>query len=101
MNLTLVLASIGFTLLAAEAMLRWAGRDHPQWNQLDPLVGWRPRPGLAGWYAGEVDNYISINREGYRDARELETPDWTGDDAYPVKYPDGSGGEDDAHRRGR
>ncbi|HEY6912208.1 MAG TPA: nucleotidyltransferase [Myxococcales bacterium] len=41
------------------------------------------------------------NREGYRDARELETPDWTGDGAYPVKYPDRSGGEDDAHRRGR
>ena len=44
---------------------------------------------------------LGTNREGYRDARELETPDWTGDDAYPVKYPNGSGGEDDAHRGGR
>ncbi len=39
------------------------------------------------------------NVEGYRDARELETQGWTGDHAYPVKYPDGSGGEDDANRR--
>ena len=27
------------------------------------------------------------NVEGYRDARETETPDWGGDAAYPVKYP--------------
>jgi hypothetical protein len=39
------------------------------------------------------------NVEGYRDARELETQGWAGDRAYPVKYPDGSGGKDDANRR--
>jgi hypothetical protein len=66
-NLVLVLVSIGFSLLVAEALLRWTGHDHPQWNKLDPLVGWRPRPAVAGWYSGEVDNYISINQEGYRD----------------------------------
>ena len=27
------------------------------------------------------------NVEGYRDARETETPGWTGDAAYPVTYP--------------
>ena len=27
------------------------------------------------------------NVEGYRDARETETPEWAGDSAYPVKYP--------------
>ena len=27
------------------------------------------------------------NVEGYRDARETETPDWSGDSAYPVNYP--------------
>ena len=36
---------------------------------------------------------------GYRDARELEVPDWTGDRAYPVKYP--PQGPADANRRGR
>jgi hypothetical protein len=41
------------------------------------------------------------NVEGYLDARELEAKDWTGDQAYPVKYPGGSGGQDDAHRGGR
>jgi hypothetical protein len=39
------------------------------------------------------------NVQGYRDARETETPGWTGDRAYPVRYPDR--GRDDAHRRGR
>ena len=38
------------------------------------------------------------NVEGYLDARELETRDWTGDQAYPVRYP---GGQDDAGRGGR
>jgi hypothetical protein len=66
-NLMLAVVSVGFSLLVAEALLRWAGHNHPQWNKLDPLVGWRPRPGVAGWYSGEVDNYMSINQEGYRD----------------------------------
>ena len=39
------------------------------------------------------------NVQGYRDARETETPGWAGDRAYPVRYPDR--GRDDAHRRGR
>jgi len=39
------------------------------------------------------------NVEGYRDAREIETQGWTGDDAYPVSYPDR--GRNDAHRRRR
>ena len=37
---------------------------------------------------------------GFRDARELETKGWTGDQAYPVKYPV-SGGSGHAHRRRR
>ena len=36
---------------------------------------------------------------GYRDARERETPGWTGDRAHPVRYPEA--GRDDAHRRSR
>ena len=30
---------------------------------------------------------FETNTEGYRDARETETPGWTGDSAYPVHYP--------------
>lgn len=63
----LTLLSLGLSLLLAEALLRWIGYDHPQFYRLDPLLGWRPRPGVSGWYSGEVDNYIAINREGYRD----------------------------------
>ena len=39
------------------------------------------------------------NVEGYRDAREIETEGWSGDGAYPVRYPDR--GRKDAHRRSR
>ena len=39
------------------------------------------------------------NVEGYRDARETESPGWTGDQTYPVKYPER--GREDAHRRSR
>jgi hypothetical protein len=41
----------------------------------------------------------ATNLEGYRDARELEVDGWTGDQSYPVRYPDR--GKDDAHRRSR
>ena len=41
------------------------------------------------------------NVEGYLDAREYESKDWTGDQAYPVRYPARSEGQDDAHRGGR
>ena len=66
-NAGLVFGSVALSLLLAEALLHWIGHPHPQWNMLDPLVGWRPHPGLTGWYSGEVDNYIAINRDGYRD----------------------------------
>ena len=66
-NVGLVLGSVALSLLLAEGLLRWVGHPHPQWDELDPLVGWRPRPGLTGWYSGEVDNYIAINQAGYRD----------------------------------
>jgi len=39
------------------------------------------------------------NVEGYRDGRETESPGWTGDQTYPVKYPER--GREDAHRRSR
>ena len=41
------------------------------------------------------------NVEGYLDARDFESQDWTGDQAYPVKAPSRSGGQEDAHRGGR
>jgi len=41
------------------------------------------------------------NVQGYLDARELEVEGWSGDQAYPVKYPARAGGQEDAHRGGR
>jgi hypothetical protein len=37
------------------------------------------------------------NALGYQDSREMETAGWTGDQRYPVKYPEGQ----DANRSGR
>ena len=66
-NIVLTLASILLALLSAEVILRWVGYDHPQFYMLDPVVGWRPRPGVAGWSSGETEAYVAINAEGYRD----------------------------------
>lgn len=77
-NALLILFSLGVSLLLAEGLLRFVGHDHPQWYRLDPLVGWRPRPGVTGWYSAEVDNYIAMNREGYRDVdHPVATPPGT------------------------
>ena len=61
------MASVILSLLLAEAVLRWTVHDYPQFNMLDPTVGWRPRPAVAGWFLGESENYVAMNREGYRD----------------------------------
>ncbi|HEY1430610.1 MAG TPA: SGNH/GDSL hydrolase family protein [Stellaceae bacterium] len=66
-NALLAAASLILSLLLAEAVLRWAVHDYPQFNMLDPTLGWRPRPAAAGWFPGEVDSYVAMNREGYRD----------------------------------
>lgn len=66
-NLLVVLLSVVLSLLVAEAALHWLRHDYPQFYMLDPLVGWRPRPEVKGWFSGESDTYVAMNREGYRD----------------------------------
>jgi len=66
-NALLTIASVVFSLLLAEAILRLTMHDYPQFNMLDPTLGWRPRPAAAGWFPGEVDSYVAMNREGFRD----------------------------------
>jgi hypothetical protein len=63
----LVVVTLLLSLVAAELLLRALGVQYPEINMLDPLVGWRPRPGVEGWYRREGEGYIRINREGYRD----------------------------------
>ena len=61
-------------------------------------------PVCRGTLLSRQQYLYETNVLGYRDARELEVEGWTGDQAYPVKYPPRPprpGGEDDAHRRSR
>ncbi len=54
-------------LLASEASLRRLLHNHPKVNRLDPVVGWRPRPGLRFHYGREGSAPVSINAAGFRD----------------------------------
>lgn len=66
-NVTLAAASIAVTILIAEIGLRIAGVAYPEFNRLDPMLGWSPRPGIEGIYAVEGRTWIAINSEGFRD----------------------------------
>ena len=54
-------------ILTAEIGLRMADIAYPEFNRLDPLLGWSPRPEVDGIYAVEGRTWISINEEGFRD----------------------------------
>ena len=66
-NVLVAAASVALTLLIAEIGLRIANVAYPEFNRLDPLLGWSPRPKIAGIYAVEGRTWISINEEGFRD----------------------------------
>lgn len=52
---------------AAELLCRRYLPNHPKVNRLDPLYGWRPRPGLSFHYRYRRDLPVAINRAGFRD----------------------------------
>ena len=54
-------------LTAAELLCRQLLPNHPKVNRLDPLFGWRPRPGLSFHYAHRRAPPITINAAGFRD----------------------------------
>ncbi len=54
-------------LAAAEVLLRFLTQNHPKVNRLDPVLGWRPRPGLRFHYEREGSAEIAINAAGFRD----------------------------------
>jgi len=64
------IATLGLSVLAAlaalELGLRAAGISYPEFNRLDPRLGWAPRPGLEG-RDGATGASVAINREGFRD----------------------------------
>src|SRR5438067_9501295 len=65
-NVALVLASLAFSLLLIEAVLRLLGWSFPIFAQPDPDLGWSFRPGLHGWATHENTAYLRINRQGFR-----------------------------------
>lgn len=66
-NVLLVVAGLALTILTAEIGLRIVNVAYPEFNRLDPLLGWSPRPEIEGIYAVEGRTWISINEEGFRD----------------------------------
>lgn len=58
--------SVLATLAVLELGLRIAGVSYPEFNRLDPRLGWAPRPGLEGRDTASGAR-IAINREGFRD----------------------------------
>src|SRR5437763_12605009 len=65
-NVALVLASLAFSLLLIEAVLRLLGWSFPIFAQPDPDLGWSFRPGVQGWATHENTAYLRINRQGFR-----------------------------------
>jgi lysophospholipase L1-like esterase len=74
-SLVLVGASTLAALLGFELLLRAIGYSAPIWNEADPQLGWRLRPGVQAHYTGEGDAFVSINAAGWRDRdHALEKP---------------------------
>jgi len=74
-SLVLVGASTLVALLGFELLLRAIGYSAPVWNEADPQLGWRLRPGVQARYTGEGDAFVSINAAGWRDRdHALEKP---------------------------
>jgi hypothetical protein len=65
-NVGLVLASLVFSLLLIEMVLRLLGWSFPIFAQPDAYLGWSFRPGLRGWAVHENIAYLRINRLGFR-----------------------------------
>lgn len=66
-KLLVVIASILFALLIAEAALRIIGYTYPVFYTTDIDRGYALRPCIEGWYRREGATYIKINCEGLRD----------------------------------
>jgi hypothetical protein len=65
--LALLLGSVAVALLVAELGLRALGFSAPVWYQPDATLGWKLRPGVAGWFTREGRAYVEINASGRRD----------------------------------
>ena len=67
-NLIVLAASLAFSLLAAEVILRLAtGLPEPRQIALDKWIGHKKRPGLSGVYTAEGGGHYTYNSYGFRD----------------------------------
>jgi lysophospholipase L1-like esterase len=65
-NVGLSLASLLFSLLLIELVLRLLGWSFPIFTQPDADLGWSFRAGLRGWAVHENTAYLRLNRLGFR-----------------------------------
>src|SRR5438552_6464522 len=69
---TLLIGGTAAGLLALEVIMRLAGFTYPVLYRPDPFCGSALRESAEGWYRGETQNYIWINRAGLRDREHQE-----------------------------
>ena len=56
----------------AEVALRIGGVSTPSFGAPDPILGWRHRPSVSGWYTTEGRAFVRINSKGWRDRERVE-----------------------------
>lgn len=66
-RLLAALLGSALALLGVEVALRLAGVSFQDFYKADPARGVAHRPGARGWFRREGRQYITINREGFRD----------------------------------
>jgi hypothetical protein len=72
-KLALLVAGTAAGLIIIEMIMRLAGFTYPILYRPDPFCGSALREGAEGWYRGETQNFIRINRAGLRDREHQET----------------------------
>lgn len=70
----LIGASLLFSLLMIELMLRLLGWSHPLFAKPDPDLGWSFRSGVSGWSSHEDTVHLTMNRFGFRGSEWPEQP---------------------------
>ena len=66
--LGLISLSTFFALAVAELILRQFYKfPQPQFLTIDPIVGHRLRPSVEGYFTGEGQGFVQINKHGFRD----------------------------------
>jgi hypothetical protein len=77
-NLALILFGIASALLIAEAGIRISGLGETNFYIFDRDLGWKLKPGAAGWQTDEGRAFVTVNEQGFRGPRvPVEKPPGT------------------------